>query len=81
MPEIAADSNVECVICLDKNNQPFYRLSCGHGSPAHDPMHKACLKQAFRSEVDSGAVAGFAYVRCPICRQNPAIQDIENIMA
>lgn len=80
MSEIAADPTVECVICYHQNNLPFYQLSCGHGSPATSPMHKACLRQAFQAEVDSGAVPGIAYVRCPICRQNPDIADIETIM-
>ena len=80
MPQIAPDHNCECVICYEQNDQPFYQLSCGHGSPGHDPMHQACLRRSFQTEVDSGTVAGIAYVRCPICRQNPVIQDIETII-
>lgn len=80
MPEIDADQTVECVICMEKNNQPFFRLTCGHGDPGHYPMHKICLRQHFRTQVDDNRVEGYAYVTCPICRQNPSIQDIEGVM-
>lgn len=80
MPEVAADATIECVICLDNNNNPFFQLTCGHGSPGHDPMHKLCLRQHFQAQVDDQRVPGIAYVTCPICRQNPSIQDIEDVM-
>jgi len=37
MLQIPANPTVECVICLDTNNEPFFRLACGHG-PGRDPM-------------------------------------------
>jgi hypothetical protein len=80
MPEIIADQNVECVICMDTNNEPFSLLSCGHGGPGHDPMHKICLRQHFQAQVNDNRVEGIAYVTCPICRQHPSMLDIESIM-
>ena len=80
MPEIPADATVECVICFVSNNDPFFRLNCGHGAPEHDPMHKICLRRHFQAQVDNGRVPGIAYVTCPICRQQPSMQDIEGVM-
>lgn len=80
MPVIPADPTVECVICMDSNNQPFFQLGCGHGAPGLYPMHKLCLRRHFQTQVDDGRVPGIAYVTCPICRQNPSMQDIQAVM-
>jgi hypothetical protein len=81
MAEIAADQNVECVICMQSNNNLFFRLACGHGDPAGPyPMHKGCLRQHFQTQVNNNYVEGYPYVTCPICRQHPSMQDIQDVM-